>query len=86
MNDHISHVLHTAKSKSDLHRVIDALPDNAQLILVANACCCDEIGHDPAVGAAVYHATYGNPTLSEAVGLLRLAEHRLITTILDGAE
>jgi hypothetical protein len=85
VNEHdITRLLETARSKSDLHRAIDALPDDAKLILVANACCCGDPEHDAGVGGAIFHTAYGNPTLPEALGLLRLTEHRLITTILDG--
>lgn len=47
MDDHdaIERVLFVAKSKSDLHRAIDALPDDAKLILVADACCCGDPEH-----------------------------------------
>jgi hypothetical protein len=87
MNDHeIEHILESAKSKSDLHRAIDALPDNAKLLLIANACCCDDPEHEPMVGGAIFHAAFGNPSLPEALGLLRLTEHRLITTIVDGRD
>jgi hypothetical protein len=80
MNDPhaIERVLTVAKTKSDLHRAIDALPEDATLLLVANACCCGDPEHDPATGSAVYRAAFGTPTLAEALGLLRLAEHSLI--------
>jgi hypothetical protein len=77
-HDPIGRFLAVAKSKSELHQAIDALPDDAQLILVANACCCGNPEHTSAVGTLVFHAVYGEPTVTEAVGLLRLAEHALI--------
>ncbi len=87
MNDRqLEQILETAKSKSDLHRAIDALPDGAKVILVANACCCGEPEHRPAVGNAIYHAAYGQPSLSEALGLLRMAEHRIIANAFDGGD
>jgi hypothetical protein len=75
----IDRVFFVAKSKSDLHRAIDALPDDAKLLLVANACCCGDRDHESSDGA-IYHAAFGDPTLVEALGLLRLAEHRLVAT------
>ena len=80
----IDRVFAVARTKSDLHRAIDALPDNATMILVANACCCGDGDHAPNVGTAVYRAAFGNPGLAEAVGLLRLAEHSLIADTLGG--
>ncbi len=77
-NHAIDRVLTIAKTKSDLHRAIDALPDDATLLLIANACCCGDPAHAPATGSAIYRATFGTPTLTEALGLLRLAEHSLI--------
>jgi hypothetical protein len=86
MNPHdpIERVLTVARNKSDLHRAIDALPEDATLLLVANACCCGESGHQAQTGAAVYRAAFGNPSLAEALGLLRLAEHSLIAETLGG--
>lgn len=78
----IDRVIRTAKTKSDLHRAIDALPDDATMLLVANACCCDDPEHRPATGSAVYRASFGSPSLAEALGLLRLAEHGLIAETL----
>ncbi len=80
----IDRVLTVARNKSDLHRAIDALPDDATLILIANACCCGEPDHRPATGAAVYRASFGSPTLTEALGLLRMAEHSLIAETTGG--
>jgi hypothetical protein len=78
-DDHsIERVLTVAKTKSDLHRAIDALPDDATLMLIANACCCGSPEHASNTGSAVYRAAFGTPTLTEALGLLRLAEHSLI--------
>jgi hypothetical protein len=74
----IDRVITVAKTKSDLHRAIDALPDDATLLLIANACCCGDPHHQPATGSAVYRASFGTPTLAEALGLMRLAEHSLI--------
>lgn len=80
MNDPIGRFLTVAKSKSDLHRAIDALPDDAQLVLVANACCCGDVEHATATGDnVVFHTVYGEPTLTQAIGLLRLAEHVLVS-------
>ncbi|HEY5349645.1 MAG TPA: hypothetical protein VIJ64_07925 [Candidatus Lustribacter sp.] len=76
-NSPIERVLAVAKSKSDLHRAVDALPDDAKLLLVANACCCGDPAHE-SFDTASYAAAFGEPTLVEALGLLRLAEHRLI--------
>jgi hypothetical protein len=81
----IDRVITIAKTKSDLHRAIDALPDDATLLLVANACCCGDPDHRPATGSAVYRAAFGSPTLPEALGLLRLAEHSLIAETIGGA-
>jgi hypothetical protein len=78
MNDPVGRFLAIAKSKSDLHAAIDALPDDAHLILIANACCCGDPDHTAASGNLVFHAVYGAPTVTETVGLLRLAEHALI--------
>jgi hypothetical protein len=75
--DPIGRAIFVAWSKSDLHRAIDALPDHAKLILVANACCCDNAEHQPQQ-EAIYTAAFGNPTLIEALGLMRLGEHRLV--------
>jgi hypothetical protein len=86
MTDHIAQLLESAKSKSDLHRAIDALPDDAKLILIANACCCGDPEHESSVGGAIFHAAYGDPSLTEALGLLRLTEHRLVTTIFEGRD
>jgi len=83
-DDPIERVISIAKTKSDLHRAIDALPDDATLLLVANACCCGNAEHRPATGSAVYRAAFGTPSLAEAVGLLRLAEHGLIAETLSG--
>jgi hypothetical protein len=83
-NHPIERVITIAKTKSDLHRAIDALPDDATLLLVANACCCGDSQHQPATGSAVYRAAFGSPTLPEALGLLRLAEHSLIAETLGG--
>ena len=80
----IDRVISIAKSKSDLHRAIDALPDDATLLLVANACCCGDPEHRPITGSAVYRAAFGTPTLPEALGLLRLAEHSLIAETIGG--
>jgi hypothetical protein len=79
----IERVLTIARTKSDLHRAIDALPDDATMLLVANACCCGDPEHRPATGSAVYRAAFGTPSLPEALGLLRLAEHSLIAETLD---
>lgn len=76
--DQIDRLLRSAKSKSDLHRAIDALPENATLLLVADACCCGDPEHGAAAEGVVYHAVFGNPSLSGAIGLLNLAEHALI--------
>lgn len=77
-DDPIGRTFAVARAKSDLHRAIDALPDDATLILVANACCCGDPAHRPAPGTAVFRTVYGEPSLVEAVGLLRMAEHGLI--------
>ena len=77
-NDSIGRFLTVAKSKSDLHQAIDALPDDASLVLIANACCCADPEHASIAGNLVFHAVYGNPTLTEVVGMLHLAEHSLI--------
>ena len=83
-DDHsIERVLTVAKTKSDLHRAIDALPDDAALLLVANACCCGNADHPPATGSAVFRASFGSPTLAEALGLLRLTEHSLIAEAME---
>jgi hypothetical protein len=79
MNNLVGRCLAVAKSKSDLHAAIDALPDNAQLILVANACRGGNPDHAAGTGNLVFHAAYGEPTLLESVGLLRLTEHALIS-------
>jgi hypothetical protein len=79
MNDPVGRFLAIAKSKSDLHAAIDALPDDAQLILIANACCCGNPDHAAGTGNLVFHAAYGQPTLLELVGMLRLTEHALIS-------
>jgi hypothetical protein len=76
--DAIGRTFAIARAKSDLHRAIDALPDDATLLLVANACCCGDPGHDSAAGSAVYRTVYGEPSLVETVGLLRLAEQSMI--------
>jgi hypothetical protein len=76
--DDIDRIFALAQTKSDLHRAIDALPESAAMILVANACCCGDTSHDPHVGSTVYHIACGAPSLAEAIGLLRLAEHNVI--------
>jgi hypothetical protein len=85
-NNPIDSVITIAKTKSDLHRAIDALPDDATLLLIANACCCGDPTHAPATGSAVYRASFGTPTLTEALGLLRLAEHSVIAETLGHSE
>jgi hypothetical protein len=84
--DPIERVLTVARHKSDLHRAIDALPENATLLLIANACCCGDAEHRVPAGGAVYRAAFGNPSLPEALGLLRLAEHSLIAETLGGGD
>ncbi len=83
-DDPIDRVISNAKTKSDLHRAINALPDDATLLLVANACCCGNDDHAPATGSAVYRAAFGSPSLAEAIGLLRLAEHGLVAESIGG--
>ncbi|HEX3468422.1 MAG TPA: hypothetical protein VHT05_10120 [Candidatus Elarobacter sp.] len=75
--DPIERALIVAKSKSDLHRAIDMLPDDAKLLVIANACCCGNSDHVEQ-GEAIYTAAFGEPSLVEALGLVRLAEHRLV--------
>ncbi len=77
-DDPIGRTFAVARAKSDLHRAIDALPDDATLILVANACCCGDAAHASPPGTAVYRTVYGEPSVVKAVGMLRMAEHGLI--------
>lgn len=76
--DGIDRIFALARTKSDLHRAIDALPEGAAMILIANACCCGDAAHESPPGSTVFHLACGSPSLSEAVGLLRLAEHALV--------
>lgn len=80
--DPIERALVVAKSKSDLHRAIDTLPDDAKLILIANACCCGDPAHEQQ-GETIFTAAFGEPTLVGALGLVRLAEHRLVGEAFD---
>ncbi len=77
--DGIERLFALARTKSDLHRAIDALPEGATMIVVANACCCGDAEHASSAGSAVFHLACGSPSLAEAVGLLRLAEHAIVS-------
>ena len=76
--DDLDRIFALAATKSELHRAVDALPDGATMILVANTCCCGDATHASPVGSAVYHVVCGAPSLPEAIGLLHLAEHQVI--------
>jgi hypothetical protein len=82
-DDALGRVLMAAKSKSDLHRAIDALPDDATLLLIADACCCGDLDHERD-GAVLYSAAFGEPSLVAALGLLRLTEHHLLAQAAGG--
>ena len=75
--------LQNAKDRDFLHRMIDAMPEDGAIIVIANRCCypeCDGIGdkeHDSAHQLSWQCA--GSILVYEAAGLLEMAKVDMLT-------